>query len=230
MADNKEFESIDKLFRQTFESLPETPASNGWDMPSDRVWSQVQMNLQPEKTSWYTGKTGWLVAASAVVIALGLYFSFARYTANPPALPQEETIIIEQPAVANAPAETAAPVTPAAETPVAPGVTDTEKRKVKTNLEKAIQETTQAPRPANQLEKGNTTSKPTTEAGTSAPVKEKPAVRPPNSVERNRIKEQQQHKMTAPLKMLPLRGQTGPDFPPAIPESLKNMPLQHEQE
>lgn len=229
MADNKEFESIDKLFRQTFDNLPETPASNGWDMPSDRVWSQVQTNLRPEKTSWYNGKTGWLVSASAIVIALGLYFALTRETVEKPAQ-QEQTTVIEQPAVVNVPAEINTPAAPAEETVTVSTATDSGKRKIKTNLEKAIQATTPANSPANHLEKNNVTSKPAMEAGTTAPVKDKPAVRPPNSVERNKIKEQLHSKITAPLKMLPLRGQSGPDFPPAVPASLKNIPLQNEQE
>jgi hypothetical protein len=45
MTDPKEFNSLDELFRKTFDDLPETPASSGWDTPSPQVWDEVRVRL-----------------------------------------------------------------------------------------------------------------------------------------------------------------------------------------
>ena len=52
MADNKEFSSIDEVFRKTFSDLPETPSASGWDTPSEHVWQQVQTGISSRHTGW----------------------------------------------------------------------------------------------------------------------------------------------------------------------------------
>lgn len=99
MTDPKqEYQSLDELFRKTFDNLPDAPAPSGWDTPSERVWHHVERNIQPPKSGW-TLKAIGLVSAFAVTLAVGLYLYMAR-----PAAQQD----------AAQPAPTAAP---AAETP-----------------------------------------------------------------------------------------------------------------
>jgi len=72
MADIKEFESLDELFRKTFDNLPETPAQSGWDAPSERVWQHVQSQIKPPRSGW-SAQTISLIAAFAVTLVVGLY-------------------------------------------------------------------------------------------------------------------------------------------------------------
>lgn len=87
MADTKDFESLDELFRKTFDNLPDTPAKSGWDTPSERVWQHVQAQIKPPKSGWSV-QTITLLAALAVVLTVGLYLLFNRSaTTETPALP-----------------------------------------------------------------------------------------------------------------------------------------------
>ena len=107
MEDPQEYKSLDDLFRNTFEELPESPSPSGWDVPSPRVWEQVQTRIKPPKSGWTT-QSLLLIAGMAVVLLLGLYWTLTR-----PDNPDADTnpAATEQPAtVAEVNAETA-PVT-----------------------------------------------------------------------------------------------------------------------
>lgn len=115
MTDPKEFNSLDELFRKTFEDLPETPATSGWDTPSPQVWDEVRVRLKPPHSGWST-KAIILVSGLAVVLLLGLYWTLIR-SDQPVALPestQTPSTAIQtpatdaQPAIASEPAENAA--------------------------------------------------------------------------------------------------------------------------
>ena len=87
MTEQKEFESLDELFRKTFDNLPETPAKSGWDIPSDRVWQHVQKQIKPPQSGW-SAQTLTLIAAFAVTLAVGLYLLLQRPAApETPAAP-----------------------------------------------------------------------------------------------------------------------------------------------
>ena len=77
MADPQEFNSLDELFRKTFEDLPDTPAASGWDSPSPRVWEQVRVRLMPPNGGW-SAQALLLVGGLAVALMLGLYWTIAR--------------------------------------------------------------------------------------------------------------------------------------------------------
>lgn len=77
MAKQEEFNSLDELFRKTFDDLPESPSTADWDQPGDRVWQHVQARIKPGRQGW-TNNQILLAAAAAVAIALALYFAFAR--------------------------------------------------------------------------------------------------------------------------------------------------------
>lgn len=114
MTDPKEFNSLDELFRKTFEDLPETPASSGWDNPSPQVWDEVRVRLKPPRSGWST-KAIMLVSGLAVVLLLGLYWTLIRQD-QPSALPesrQTPSTAMQQPA----PAESVAVAPEAVETP-----------------------------------------------------------------------------------------------------------------
>ncbi len=100
MTDPKqEYQSLDELFRKTFDNLPESPAPSGWDVPSERVWSHVQTNIQAPKTGWTLQAIG-LLSAFAVMLAVGLYLYTARQAEVqtvplPPVVPVEVPTRIE---------------------------------------------------------------------------------------------------------------------------------------
>lgn len=103
MTEPQELRSIDELFRNTFNNLPETPADSGWDTPSERVWQHVRENIPAPRTGWSL-QSLMLLAGFAVTLAVGLYFAF-----TPKASAPETTVApIAVPSVA--PATTTAPV------------------------------------------------------------------------------------------------------------------------
>ena len=158
MADPQEFNSLDDLFRKTFDDLPETAAPSGWDTPSPRVWDQVQVRLKPPRSGWST-QTIILVSGLAIAIMLGLYWALSK-TETPAVQPTAGRT--EQPAAAVTSPQPAAPVSPP-ETVVA-------------NKEDAKPATSGAKAPRH-----------TVRRSASAPVQSTPAVAPPqaaNSTER----------------------------------------------
>jgi hypothetical protein len=97
---DKDTQPIDELFRKTFESMPQTPASSGWDVPSDRVWQNVQGGIA--QTGVTLGTKIALVAASVLCIAVATYWFGIRQSAveaAPPA-PQTQPIMAPAPAAA----------------------------------------------------------------------------------------------------------------------------------
>lgn len=76
MTEPQELRSIDELFKNTFDNLPDTPADTGWDTPSERVWDHVRHNIQAPKTGWSL-QSLMLLAGFAVIVAVGLYFAFS---------------------------------------------------------------------------------------------------------------------------------------------------------
>ena len=74
MANNKNLESIDEIFRKTFNELPETPAANGWDAPSDHVWQQVQTGIQTRHHTWSNAAKIMGLISISVAVAAGIYF------------------------------------------------------------------------------------------------------------------------------------------------------------
>lgn len=105
MTGKEEFEPLDELFRKTFQDLPATPTASGWDTPSPRVWQGVQSQIKPASTGWAL-QTWALLATTAVIVAIGLYFAFGRTepAPSPTPLPVEQPIA-QPPAVESAPAE-----------------------------------------------------------------------------------------------------------------------------
>ncbi len=102
MTDPKqEYQSLDELFRKTFDNLPESPAPSGWDVPSERVWSHVQTNIQAPKTGWTLQAIG-LVSAFAVTLAVGLYLYTARQSELQP-VPLPPVAPVEVPAANTGP-------------------------------------------------------------------------------------------------------------------------------
>lgn len=103
MTDPKEFETLDQLFRKTFDDLPDTPAASGWDTPSARVWQHVQSQIKPPRSGW-SAQAITLLAAFAVTLAVGVYLYLGR--TNKATTPATETpVAAEQPA----PPQTEAP-------------------------------------------------------------------------------------------------------------------------
>jgi hypothetical protein len=119
MTDPKDFDTLDELYRKTFDNLPAQPSATGWDTPSEQVWAHVQARIKPPQSGWTASKLG-LIAAFAVSLAVGLYLYL-----QPADQPQNTPAPVETPAApATTPAEIpavelpeAAPVIRPAETP-----------------------------------------------------------------------------------------------------------------
>ncbi len=97
MTEQQAKSPIDDLFRNSFESLPNTPAESGWDTPSDRVWQHVQANIQSPRKGWST-QSLVLIAAFAVSLAIGIYWMLSQKTEKPATAPTVTPV--EQPVVA----------------------------------------------------------------------------------------------------------------------------------
>lgn len=99
MPESQDFHPIDELFHKTFDQLPETPAANQWDKPSDRVWDHVQKQI----TRPGTPAIGvWIVAALALgALALAAWWFIAqggRPSPEPAPTPAlEQTPAVSQP-------------------------------------------------------------------------------------------------------------------------------------
>ena len=138
MTEQKEFESLDDLFRKTFDNLPEKPGSSGWDTPSELVWQHVQKQIKPPKSGWST-QTLTLVAAFAVTLTVGLYFLLNRPVQPAMPAPEPPTVAVEtakQPSVDVQEQMTATSST-ASEAPVAP-VKTSKKKAAETKSEKSF--------------------------------------------------------------------------------------------
>jgi hypothetical protein len=73
MTDPKELNTIDKLFRDTFRSLPDSPAPDGWDTPSEQVWMRIrrERGFSPAATG---NNSKWMLAALTVgFVVAGMY-------------------------------------------------------------------------------------------------------------------------------------------------------------
>ena len=106
MTEPQDFESLDELFRKTFDGLPENASPSGWDRPSDRVWQHVQATIQPPRSGWST-KAITLVSALAVTIVVGLYLFVSRSSTptETPVTPEVPVVTIPTPAATKAVAE-----------------------------------------------------------------------------------------------------------------------------
>ena len=172
MTGKEEFEPLDEMFRKTFQDLPDTPATSGWDVPSPRVWQRVQVEMKPSTTGW-AFQTWAMLAVLTVLLGAGLYYFYGK--SQPAPLPAPTPV--EQPVVT--------PPTPAPSqeiTPTAP-------------VEKPAVNPTAKTRPATAGTHSNQSVNSTTNPRGTDPGKvqavplpgSKPAV--PNSTEREKSKE-----------------------------------------
>lgn len=195
MADTKEFESLDELFRKTFDNLPETPAQSGWDAPSERVWQHVQSQIKPPRSGW-SAQTISLIAAFAVTLVVGLY------------------LFLNQPEKTETPVATPPPAAAVKETVEPPAANI-----VATTDEPAPQETASLPAKSLKGKSGATVASPVTEQSEAAktvqddssegadlkPDDKKPV--PPNTTERRKaeLAKRAEAAWKTPLQSLPQR-------------------------
>jgi hypothetical protein len=95
MTEPQELRSIDELFKNTFNNLPDTPAESGWDTPSEMVWQHVRERVKPPRTGWSLSSM-LLLAGFAVILAVGLYFAYSN-----PAKVQEKQVVPETSTIAS---------------------------------------------------------------------------------------------------------------------------------
>lgn len=160
MTDPKEFNSLDELFRKTFDDLPDTPAPSGWDTPSPQVWDEVRVRLKPPRSGWST-QALMLVSGLAVVLLLGLYWVLSRPEKPVEEIPQttgQPAATVEtpaaQPETANIPAQEKV------ERAVAPAITTTAPAPA---LQRTTNEETRSPESPAHQPAPNTTERQTEE-------------------------------------------------------------------
>jgi hypothetical protein len=234
MSNNKEFESIDELFRKTFNDLPESPASSGWDVPSDRVWQTVQTGIQTRHVGWSMTRKMIALAAISVVVATGVFLAMNTNNTTQQ-VPAPQPTILEQPQQQQN--STATTISSVAATPAQPvaSVANPASRVSNTKVT--------APKASvNSMEKAAITTPkvvaaipelPTPTVVEATPAVETPventskidkgrstAPKPPNSVEKRRLIEQMKAAWGTPLQTIPyIKGYTAPQ----IPAQVRNM-------
>jgi hypothetical protein len=77
MTEHQKPERVDELFRQAFEQLPDSPASSGWDKPSDRVWTNIQADMAKTNKGW-SMQSILLLGALTAMITAGIYWMVSR--------------------------------------------------------------------------------------------------------------------------------------------------------
>jgi|GEM_PF-3810648 hypothetical protein len=83
MPEQQNFEPIDRVFRNAFQDMSETPAPTGWDQPSARVWKGIQSRLsRPSTSSRFPVHLLLLVSGAVAFGALAWYISVS--TSNLP--------------------------------------------------------------------------------------------------------------------------------------------------
>lgn len=75
MSDQHELQSLDKLFKKTFDDLPDTPAASGWDQPNPRVWQNLQSAIRPAQANRWRWQYSAALAGAIVTAAVLLYFA-----------------------------------------------------------------------------------------------------------------------------------------------------------
>ena len=104
MTEHQAQSPIDDLFRKTFENLPDTPAESGWDTPSDRVWQNVQTNIQAPRQGW--SMLSILLASVPVLATIAALVYFWTAPVQQPPVVAPIVTPVEQPAISPAaPAE-----------------------------------------------------------------------------------------------------------------------------
>lgn len=111
MPEQQNFEQIDRIFRNAFQEMPETPAPNGWDQPSKKVWQGIESNLRPQVINRFPAQLLLLVSGAAVLSVLAWYLSSKEPsvpTVAPDSVPVESVPPSPVPTAATEELETAA--------------------------------------------------------------------------------------------------------------------------
>jgi hypothetical protein len=87
MKEPQELRSVDELFRNTFNNLPDTHADSGWDTPSEQVWKHVQEQIQTPRAGWGL-ELMLILVGFAGFLALGLFLTFTPF-----AKVEEKTVV-----------------------------------------------------------------------------------------------------------------------------------------
>ena len=173
MANNQEFNSIDDLFRKSFNDLPASPSASGWDQPSDRVWQNIHTEIQPKQVGWFSaGKLVTMAAVSAMVI-IGAYY-YMRADTSPAQQPIDAPVHTAPAVSSESPAATNADNT---DTKMTQESKDDKPIKPKSIKPNTAQQATTSPDISNPSEPKNTLE----QSGTKSKV--------PNSVEKRRLEE-----------------------------------------
>lgn len=206
MTEPQELRSIDELFRNTFNNLPDTPADSGWDTPSDQVWKHVHEQIKAPGSGWSlkslvtSSNVLWLLGtALSITVLIGLYYAFVK--------PEETTVkpIPPSPPAATTMVETPAPVSESSiqTTDIKPEVSPTnaavKQKAAHPSLKVSIPQNASAIEPVNSRDEAPRSSGATPLPGTKSSVK--PNTREELKAERARQLELEWKK---PVELLPV--------------------------
>ena len=231
MSNNKEFESIDELFRKTFNDLPESPAGSGWDVPSDRVWQTVQTGIQTRHVGWSMTRKMIALAAISVVVATGVFLAM-NTNSTTQQVPAPQPTILEQPqqpqnstaaTISNVAATPTQPVTSVANS--ASRVSNTKVTAPKASVNSVEKAAAPAPKVVATIPELPTPTVVEATHAVETPVENASkmekgrsnAPKPPNSVEKRRLIEQMKAAWGTPLQTIPyIKGYTAPQIPAQV--------------
>lgn len=206
MTEPQELRSIDELFRNTFNNLPDTPSESGWDTPSEQVWKHVSEQIKAPGSAWNLksrmtlSNVLWVLGGSlSVAILFGLYYAYVKpadLETKPKAAEPPTATSVETPAPAQENSVRPTEIRPEVSTPAAT------QRKIIPQLKKPSPPVNPVLlKPVNSRVETPRSSGAAPLPGTNGSVK--PNTREERKAEHARQLEQ---KWKTPVELLPLRG------------------------
>ena len=125
MTGSKDKDTLDSLYKEAFEQAPNKASANGWDVPSAKVWTQIQTEIEqtPPPAAAASGSAWAWLAASVSLIAILSFAWYVNQTKTSKTTTKVETTTET--------AATATGVAPAAEIATIPETSTTETAKIK---------------------------------------------------------------------------------------------------
>jgi hypothetical protein len=100
MTEPQPFDAVDELYRRTFEELPPSPASSGWDTPSPKVWDTIYRQLPQTRGGWSV--SGWLLTGFLMALLGMVLWRLLPDAERAAATPLQEDQAVTAPATSSA--------------------------------------------------------------------------------------------------------------------------------
>lgn len=95
-------DDFEDFFKDTFEGQSEDASADGWDVPSEKVWENVDKVINPEEDDpivgfvWWTGRRIWLILASILLISFIAFISFKYNQQQGQEIVETEDAVLEK--------------------------------------------------------------------------------------------------------------------------------------